>query len=160
MTRESFNDAGTGDFTGAKLALLSGDMLISILRDDDPGIPFPACWDFPGGGREGDETPEDCVLRETREELSLTLDPGALTWRRDFPSTSREGAAAWFFVAEISSEQIGRIRLGNEGQRWRQMGIRSFLRLSDAVPYLQDRLRVYLEDIGHELAHTPRRTRG
>ena len=43
-------------FRGAKLALFVGDDLAVILRDDIPHIPFPNCWDFPGGGREGDET--------------------------------------------------------------------------------------------------------
>ncbi len=32
----------------------------------------------PGGKCEGDETPEECVLRETREELGIGLDPSRL----------------------------------------------------------------------------------
>lgn len=147
MTTDSFDHAVPERFTGAKLALLCGDRVISILRDDRADIPFPACWDLPGGGRDGDETPEECVLRETHEELGLRLPASALIWQRAFVSTTDPTAAGWFFVAHITPSDVGRIRLGNEGQMWRQMELAQFLRLSDAVPYLQHRLRVYLDDI-------------
>ena len=45
-------------FIGAKLALFIGADLLTILRDDRPDIPFPGHWDFPGGGREGGESPQ------------------------------------------------------------------------------------------------------
>ncbi|NCO21767.1 MAG: NUDIX domain-containing protein [Rhodobacterales bacterium] len=150
MTTVGFAGAVPERFTGAKLALLTGGKVISILRDDRADIPFPACWDLPGGGREGDETPAQCALRETQEELGLLLPETALLWRRAFVSTTDPEAAGWFFVAEITQNQVGQIRLGNEGQRWRQMGVDQFLRLSDAVPYLQHRLRVYLDDSGQD----------
>lgn len=149
MTTATFDGPVPVRFTGAKLALLTGDRVISILRDDRPDIPFPACWDLPGGGSEGDETPETCVLRETEEELGLALPETALIWRRAFVSTVDPSAAGWFFVAEIGAAEVGRIRLGDEGQRWRQMRVAQFLRLSDGVPYLQQRLQVYLQEIGH-----------
>lgn len=44
---------GTKAFHGAKLALLVGDRLVSILRDKDVATPYPDMWDLPGGGREG-----------------------------------------------------------------------------------------------------------
>ncbi|WP_216641193.1 NUDIX hydrolase [Oceaniglobus roseus] len=135
-------------FAGAKLALLSRGKLITILRDDKPDILFPAHWDFPGGGREGDESPEVCVLRETREELGLTLGEDVFSWRREFDSYRPEEGPVWFFVADLPELDVNRIRLGNEGQCWRQMRIDQFLRLSDAVPSLQARLRVYLEEVG------------
>ncbi len=144
MTTESFVGDVPERFTGAKVALLTDGRVVSILRDDRPDIPYPGCWDLPGGGREGLETPQACVLRETREELGLFLDEAALIWGRAFVSSTDPDAAGWFFVADISAEQVGRIRLGNEGQRWRQMDTARFLRLNDGVPYLQDRLRVYL----------------
>ena len=52
-------------FYGDKLVLIVGDKLAVILRDDKPSIPSPNHWDMPGGGREGCETPLECVLRET-----------------------------------------------------------------------------------------------
>ena len=67
-------------FHGAKIAILWRDSVVSILRDDKPEIPFPNFWDLPGGGREGSETPVECVLRETEEELSLRLSTENLIW--------------------------------------------------------------------------------
>ena len=53
-----------GPFAGAKVALICGGDVLTYLRDDRPELPFPGCWDLPGGGREGEESAEACVLRE------------------------------------------------------------------------------------------------
>ncbi|MDN5568889.1 MAG: NUDIX domain-containing protein, partial [Paracoccus sp. (in: a-proteobacteria)] len=66
------------DFNGTKLLLTSGPQMLVYLRDDRPDLPFPAHWDLPGGGREGNETPIACALRELDEEFSLLLPPEAL----------------------------------------------------------------------------------
>ncbi len=43
------------------------------LRDDSPDIPYPGCWGTFGGQIEGDETPEEGIRREIREELEYDL---------------------------------------------------------------------------------------
>jgi 8-oxo-dGTP diphosphatase len=43
--------------------------VLLLLRDNKPEIPFPNCWDIPGGILEPDETPEECVIREMKEEI-------------------------------------------------------------------------------------------
>jgi ADP-ribose pyrophosphatase YjhB (NUDIX family) len=43
--------------------------LVVYLRDDNPDIPFPNHWDFFGGHLEGDENPEQALVREVREEV-------------------------------------------------------------------------------------------
>ena len=63
----------TFDFSGCKIALLYGDTILTILRDDIPTIPYPNMWDFPGSGREKDETPFECIKREVFEELGIEL---------------------------------------------------------------------------------------
>ncbi len=47
--------------------------LIIYLRDDKPDIPFPNHWDLIGGHVEEGETPEQALVRETREEIGVEL---------------------------------------------------------------------------------------
>ncbi|MBO9402048.1 NUDIX hydrolase [Shimia sp. R9_3] len=133
------------DFEGAKLAILKGDQLVSILRDDTADIPFPNMWDFPGGGREKGESPETCALRELREELGLRLDEEALTYRRRYASGRQGEVVTWFFVAEVPDLDINRLRLGEEGQAWRMWDVSRYLRMANAVPIMKTRLAEYLE---------------
>ncbi|NBR91323.1 MAG: NUDIX domain-containing protein, partial [Rhodobacteraceae bacterium] len=60
-------------FHGAKLAVIWQEQVLSLQRDDRTGLVFPGWWDLPGGGREGAESPVDCALRETLEEVNLMV---------------------------------------------------------------------------------------
>jgi len=44
-----------------------------LLRDDKPDIPYPNMWDIPGGHVDAGETPEQCIVREMKEEMDLDL---------------------------------------------------------------------------------------
>ena len=122
-------------FAGAKLALFIGDQLAVILRDDDPDIVWPNHWDFPGGGREGDETPLECVLRETYEELGVALNPHCVEWGKQFDD---QGAQKWFFVARLPADAAGRIALGDEGQMWTLMTPAQYFALPNHIaPFAQ-----------------------
>lgn len=129
-------------FHGAKLAILVGEAVVTILRDDIAGIPWPGHWDLPGGGREGAESPEDCALRECREELGLDYPASALGWRRAFPRS--DGGLGWFFGLRDEGFDAARVRFGDEGQGWQLMPVAEFLRHPRAVPSLQARLTVML----------------
>ena len=48
--------------------------ILLLLRDDITSIPYPNMWDVPGGHVEKNETPEECIVREMKEEMNLTLD--------------------------------------------------------------------------------------
>ncbi|TCL09747.1 8-oxo-dGTP diphosphatase [Shimia isoporae] len=133
------------DFDGAKVAILKGDRVVTILRDDRPDIVFPNMWDLPGGGRENGESAEACVLRELLEELSLTLLPTQLNWKRRYSEGRQGERVTWFFVAEVPDLDDGCMRLGNEGQAWRLIDVERFLRMDNAVPHLKSRLAEYLE---------------
>ena len=137
-----------GDFIGAKLVLVRGDELLTYLRDDRPGLPWAAMWDLPGGGREGDEGPEDCVLRELEEEFGLRLAPERLLWRRVWPSMLDAAKTSVFFAGRISATEIAAVRFGDEGQCWRMMPVADFLGEPRAVPEMQRRSRLALGELG------------
>ncbi|OZA10329.1 MAG: DNA mismatch repair protein MutT [Rhodobacterales bacterium 17-64-5] len=139
------------DFTGAKAALFCGNGILTYLRDDLPGLPWPGHWDLPGGGREGDETPEACLLRELHEEFGLTLPPERLIWRKVWPSMIDTARASVFFAGRISPTDIAAIRFGDEGQYWRMMRVADYLAHPKAIPELQRRVAVALPDLQGDL---------
>ncbi|MDM8167214.1 NUDIX hydrolase [Roseovarius sp.] len=124
------------DFDGAKTILLLGGQLAVIRRDDIDGIAYPGQLDLPGGGREGVEGPEDCALRELREELGLRLSPTEISWRRFYTIPIR----AWFFAAALPAERAAEVRFGNEGQGWFLMPPEDFAASAEAVPHFRPRV--------------------
>mgnify|MGYP000109043779 CR=1 FL=1 len=132
------------DFSGAKIILYCNGALVTYLRDDKPGIPFPALWDLPGGGAEINESPKACVMRETYEEFGLHLDPARITWERKYASALHKGMANWFFAAPITQAEIAAIQFGDEGQYWRMMPFNAYITHTTAVPHLQEQVRDFL----------------
>lgn len=126
-------------FVGSKLLLTRGDCLLTLLRDDVDHIPFPAHWDLPGGGPEGDETPIACALREVFEEFGLILATSRLTAHRfgaDRPS--------WLFAGQLTQADIDGIRFGDEGQEWRLMPVAEYVAHPRAVPHFRQRVRTVM----------------
>lgn len=136
------------DFNGAKLVLVIGDQLVTILRDDRLDIVWPNMWDFPGGGREGMESPADCVLRETHEELGLALSPSALVWAQDFANLDNPAQRSWWFGAVLPKGHEDQIQFGNEGQCWQLMSPERWLNDPRAIPTFKPRLRLALVGLG------------
>ena len=134
------------DFAGCKIALFCGDKLLTILRDDKSNIPYPNTWELPGGGREGDESPFECVAREVYEELGIHLTEDCLLWSKVYPSMLFEGKQSVFLVGKLRQEQFDSIVFGDEGQGYKLMSIDEFLSSDKVVPQLQDRVRDYMEE--------------
>lgn len=132
------------DFVGAKAAFVCGDHLLTYLRDDHAGLPWAGWWDLPGGGREGAESAEDCLLREVEEEFGLRMRPERLLWRRVFPSFSVEGRLSVFFAGQITADEVAAIRFGDEGQRWEMMPVAGFMAHGRAIPEMQRRAGIAL----------------
>ena len=132
----------TEPFLGAKLAILVGDRVVTILRDDIPTIAWPGHWDLPGGGSEPGETPVECALRETLEELGLRMTPDMLVHAE---RSRRKGKDIWFFAAEWPDFRAELVSFGDEGQEWRLAPIAWFLDHALAVPHQKDALRRYLD---------------
>lgn len=135
-----------GDFVGAKGAFLCDGAVLAYLRDDRPGLPWAGWWDLPGGGREGSESPEACLLRELHEEFGLRMPPARLLWRREMAAMADPARRSWFFGAAITRAEIAAIRFGDEGQHWCMMPLAEFLSHDRAVPQLRDRLALCLAE--------------
>ena len=134
------------DFVGVKAALFLGDKLIVFLRDNKPGLRFANLWDFPGGGREGNETPFETLEREVKEEFGIQLMQDSVIWQKEYPAMHDSSLRAYFMAANISQVQADSIVFGEEGQKWTLMTVREFLSRDDVVPHLKGRLTDYLNE--------------
>jgi 8-oxo-dGTP diphosphatase len=61
----------------AACALVDADGRVLIARRPE-GKAMAGLWEFPGGKVEDDERPEDCVIRELREELGIDVTKACL----------------------------------------------------------------------------------
>ena len=139
------------DFIGVKVALVLGSDVLMIQRDNKPGLPFANLWDFPGGGREGNETPAECAAREMYEELEINISGRPIMWQSVHPSMiDPEHQIAHFMVVEITPQDIAAITFGDEGQGWKMMPIAEMMQSSDVVPFLPGRLGPWLQSKGQE----------
>ena len=134
------------EFSGCKIALICDDKLLTILRDNISSIPWPNMWELPGGGREGEETPFECVQREVFEELGLKLEEADIVWVKAYQGMLDPDKTSIFMVGTITQEEFASITFGDEGQAYQMMDVRQFLSDEKVVPQLQDRLRDYLEE--------------
>jgi 8-oxo-dGTP diphosphatase len=70
---------------GASIIFVNAsEQVLLFLRDDDPRIPYPNLWDVPGGHVEEGETPEQCIVREMKEEIGVDLEDFDLFSIREF----------------------------------------------------------------------------
>mgnify|MGYP000999758329 CR=1 FL=1 len=133
------------EFSGCKIALLCDDRLLTILRDDKASIPWPNMWELPGGGREDEEPPFECVQREVLEELGLKLEEAAIVWVKVYPGMLDPDKTSIFMVGTITQEDFASIVFGDEGLAYQMMDVSQFLADEKVIPQLQDRLSDYLE---------------
>lgn len=130
-------------FGGAKMAAIIGNALLVYARDDRPDLPFPGMLDLPGGGREGSETPAECVTRELAEEFGITLAVDRLHYHRAY--VLGDGTTiSHFFAAHLTADEAANVRFGDEGQDWALMPMAAFIAHEQAVPRLRDWLGHYL----------------
>ncbi len=115
--------------------------MLVLRRDFTPGIPWPGYLDLPGGAREGCETPEACALRETWEELGLSLPKGQA---KVVCTRHKPGGPDWFFVLQVPERLRHQVRFGDEGLGWTAIQPADFVNRSDAVPHFRGIVARYL----------------
>ena len=120
------------DFHGAKAALFIGDRIVVLQRDRIQGLAWPGAIDLPGGGREGDETPEACVTREIEEETGLALSEGRLRYRKRHSTVAGQ---AWFFAALLTEKEAAGLRLGDEGEAIWLMLVADYLSSDEVIAH-------------------------
>lgn len=79
----------------------AGRILISRRKDDDS---FGGYWEFPGGGREADETLEACAVREVREELGVTVAAERLMRVIENPYPGKQLKLVFFLCRHVAGE--------------------------------------------------------
>lgn len=94
-------------FVSVGLIVRDGEVLIGQRRPDQP---MALLWEFPGGKIEPGETPEQALVRELDEELSIHATVGEPVTR--IRHNYRHGGAVdlrFFAVREFAGEIVGRI---------------------------------------------------
>ena len=134
------------NFHGAKAAVFIDELLLLYQRD--PDVPWGGMWDMPGGGREGVETPRQCLARELMEEFQLEFSDAEELWHTQVPAMNSAGEAAWFFVIRFPSNWDARICFGDEGQEWRLFSVKDALSLPNLIAPLRARLCLWLRREG------------
>ena len=123
------------DASGAILLRDDGRYLMQ-LRDDKPGIFFPAHWGMFGGAIDGGETAEAALRRELHEELAIEVDAidYFTTLTADFAPHGYGIIARYFYEILLSPAQLGSLRLG-EGSAMRWFDGDVLLRTELVTPY-------------------------
>ena len=88
------------------------DQILLLLRDDKEGLPYPNMWDVPGGNIEPYEKPEECILREMKEEMDLDLQNFELFSEQEFSDRIEYTywAHAHFVIDEIDLREGQRLQ--------------------------------------------------
>ena len=128
----------------AGLVFRDGKLLITKRYDD---AHLGGMWEFPGGKRERDETFEQCVTRELREELGIEVTVGELVesvtheypgktvhlkffvcqWDKNEPQALGCSECKWVTAKELKGHEFPEAdaqllkRLQNDSELWRKL---------------------------------------
>ena len=117
--------------------IVNNNQLLLLLRDNIPTISDPNKWDTPGGGVEGEESYEECLIRELVEELELNLGSSRLIYL--WESITPKGNTEHSYLIKISEFEKSSLIL-HEGQKMEFFSFDSLAKL-ELTKHLQN---VYL----------------
>lgn len=104
-------------FEISKAVIQEGDKYLLIKRF--PGSKsYPNLWDFPGGKSEPGEGPAESVVRETKEEIALDIDPGSEVKRAKYKDEEHSLTFHYFIPKAI----IGKVKLSHDHTEYRWVG--------------------------------------
>lgn len=105
-------------------------------RDRKTSIYFPGLWGVFGGSCEGDETPEQAVVREIWEELSVRVDapPLFLKWNIQCSYLGEEPRERFFFNVAFDADMTTQIKL-REGAEYRFFAVADLPAVTQIVPF-------------------------
>lgn len=93
--------AARADIPEAVVAvLIENDRVLAIKRG--PAVLLPGYWTLPSGRIEEGETQQDALVRESREELGLDVEPGSKIW--ECPTDDGDWTLHWWTAQRSSSE--------------------------------------------------------
>jgi len=120
----------------AALLTLDDGRYIMQLRDDIPGIFYPACWGCFGGAIEAGETPEVALKRELHEELEYEVAAARRFTRFDFDFAPHGHGMVTriYFEARVPRAAFERFVL-HEGADFRAMTSAELLSGTRVTPY-------------------------
>ncbi len=116
------------------------------LRDDKEEIFFPHHWGCFGGAIDGEESPEDALFRELREELSLVFTQANvrkfININFNVKADSPKMIDRYFFVVQLSSALTHDIKL-EEGAAFQFFTRDEVMCLTNITPYDKFALWLY-----------------
>ena len=86
-------------------AVIQKDGKFLLLKRASHSKSFPNLWDFAGGKHDLGETPEQAVLRETKEETSYEIEPGNEI-RTEKYQDEKYDLLFHYFIPEIVSGEL------------------------------------------------------
>ena len=120
----------------AALLILEDGSYVMQLRDDIPGIFFPAHWGCFGGAIDKDESPELALKRELREELEFEVGAARRFTRFDFDFAPHGYGSVTriYFEVQVPRAAFGSFVL-HEGVKYRAMTGEAVLAERKVTPY-------------------------
>lgn len=108
--------------------------ILLILRDNDPRIPNPNCWQLIGGLVEKKETHREAIIREMKEEINIV--PGKLEFLGKRQKPNQQIGA--YYCSRLSAKDLSNLLKGQEGQKIEFFDFSSLanLPLSGTIKYL------------------------
>ena len=109
--------------------LLSSGAVLLCKRSHEKPL-YPGCWGLPGGHLESDETPEQALVREIREELGVT--PTAFQRMHILADVTPDAGKAVYHIFRVSAWKGGEpVMLGMEHSEIQWFEIEAACKLSN-----------------------------